>query len=53
MKYRNSKTGFELDAACPISGGDWVPVESAAPAVSKSDTAAKSAKKTTKKGKET
>lgn len=27
MKYRNTRTGFEIDAACEISGGDWEPIE--------------------------
>ena len=26
MKYRNSKTGAVIDAACEISGGNWEPV---------------------------
>lgn len=26
MKYRNVKTGAEIDAKCVISGGDWAPV---------------------------
>ena len=31
MKYRNTKTGFEIDAVCEISGGDWQPVKDKAP----------------------
>ena len=26
MKYRNSRTGAVIDAACEISGGNWEPV---------------------------
>ena len=27
MRYKNVKTGIELNFSCEISGGDWVPVE--------------------------
>lgn len=27
MKYRNTRTGCEIDTACVISGGSWEPVE--------------------------
>lgn len=27
MKYRNTKTGQELESSCPISGGSWEAVQ--------------------------
>ena len=27
MRYKNVKTGIELNFSCEISGGDWVPVD--------------------------
>lgn len=46
MKYRNTKTGAEIEAACPISGGDWVAAAEAEP---EEKPVPKPAKKATKK----
>ena len=27
MRYKNTKTGIEMNSSCEISGGDWVPVD--------------------------
>ena len=27
MRYKNTKTGIEMNFSCEISGGDWVPVD--------------------------
>lgn len=32
MKYRNTKTGIEMNFASPISGENWEPVETPAQA---------------------
>ena len=27
MRYKNTKTGIEMNFSCEISGGDWIPAD--------------------------